>query len=173
MWPSAVNADGEGLFDSPTLAQAKTDLWADLRAGTTCPCCGQYAKMYRRTLNAQMVRVLTQMWHCTHSPAAAWRGRADVDGWVHLPTLLFHRHADEAKMAYWGLIEEAAAVRADGGRAGWWRLTELGQQFVTRTAKVPKYALVYNGHCHGLEGPAVDIVDCLGTTFNYHDLMEN
>lgn len=74
-------------------------------------------------------------------------------------------------MVHWGLIEEEPIVRPDGGRAGWWRITPFGQQFVLGNSTVPKYARLYDGRCLGLEGVPVTIRDCLGTKFNYADLM--
>ena len=51
---------------------------------------------------------------------------------------------DAAKLVYWGLIEEEALQREDGGRAGWWRVTAYGERFLKGLIRVPKYARVFD-----------------------------
>jgi hypothetical protein len=73
---------------------------------------------------------------------------------------------------YWGLIEQKPGVRDDGSnRVGWWRLTELGSQFVYEQATVPRYADIYNGRRLRLHGPAWSIRQALGSRFSYDELM--
>ena len=149
------------FHDDMTLREAKNLLREAVYDGAECPCCTQYAKVYKRTINSQMAQTLITM------------HRAQTgDEWLHLPTLLGRKQADEAKLRYWGLIEEQPGVRDDGSaRVGWWRLTALGARFALGVAAVPKYALVYNGRCLGFDGPRVTIQDALGDRFNYDDLM--
>ena len=78
---------------------------------------------------------------------------------------------EEPKLRYWGLLEEELELRPDGGRAGWWRVTELGEWFVLKEATVPRYARIYDNRCLSLVGDQVSITDALGTKFNYDDLM--
>lgn len=144
-----------------TLAQAKADLGALLSEGTTCPCCGQFAKVYKRKLHSAMARDLI----------LAYR-RAGTE-WFHVRQVLGHDGGDFAKLAMWDLIEEAGERRPDGGRAGWWQITESGVLFVSGLGQVSKYARVYNGRRINLTGPLVTIEDCLGERFNYHQLMHD
>ena len=77
--------------------------------GTRCPCCGQYVKLYKRSITATMAWTLLRMY------------RSSLLDWVHVPTLLRARgrlSGDHAKLAYWGLIQEATIPREDGGKAG-------------------------------------------------------
>ncbi len=145
-----------------SLADAKA--WLDLalyNEGATCPCCGQFAKIYRRTITSGMARALILFYR-----------EGGTKEWVHGPTLLGGARADEAKLRYWNLIEEATGKRDDGGRAGYWRVTRRGERFVNGTLVLPKYALVFNGDLIEFDDEEhVDIIDALGTRFDYAELM--
>lgn len=101
--------------------------------------------------------------------------RAGKTDWIHKPTVLRGVGAaarDESISRYWSLTEEETSVRRDdGGRAGYWRITGLGERFVLAAVRVPKYAHIYDGSCLRLSGDPVSIVDCLGDRFNYRELM--
>lgn len=83
------------------------------------------------------------------------------------------RSREEGKLVCWSLIEEANALRPDGGRAGWWRVTDKGEAFIWRGLMVPKYALIYDGRFLRYDNPKdlVSIKDCLGKKFDLDDLM--
>lgn len=159
---------GAGLI---TLQQAQDWLEGELADGEQCPCCGQFAKLYRRKLNHQMAAVLIKMWRAS-TGTPYWDGVWDGE-YVNIPALLMHRHADEAKLACWGLIEEAPEKRPDGGRSGWWKVTEKGARFARGFLWVPRYALIYDGLCKGLEGPLISVQDALGDRFSYQELMHS
>lgn len=143
-----------------SLRDAKAWLKARLREGAACPLCDQHAQMYRRKITSTMAQAMIQLW------------RAAGTDWAHLPTVVGAKRADEAKLVYWGLLEEERAIkRDDGGRAGWWRLTDDGALFVHGQLHVSKYALVYNGRCFGFEGEQVSIEDCLGARFRLDELL--
>lgn len=142
-----------------TLLEAIDRLRARVDDGDTCPCCGQFAKVYRRKIHAAMARDLI----------AAWR--ANGAEWFHVRTTLGHDGGDFAKLVHWELIAEFDAARDDGGRAGWWRVTELGERYVRGQVRVPKYARIYDGRALNLTGEDVGIRDALGTRFRYDDLM--
>jgi len=143
-----------------TLEQSREWLRKHLNDGARCPCCSQFAKIYRRKINAGMARSLIEMWQV-----------AGCD-WVHLPTAIGARSREEGKLAYWALVEESTEPRDDGGRAGWWRVTPKGRAFVAGLTRVPKYAHIYDGRCLGFDDTElVGIRDCLGSRFNYDDLM--
>lgn len=144
-----------------TIQAGKDWLLARVRnpGGTNCPLCGQHAQLYRRKINAGMAHSLIRMY------------RINGTGWVHVPTSVGAKSREEGKLAYWRLVEEQAGKGIHGGRAGYWRVTEFGEQFLRNQAQVPTYALVYNGRVMGHEGAMVSIRDALGTKFNYDDLM--
>lgn len=127
--------------------------------GEKCPCCTQHAQTYRRKVNSGMARSLIVMFRT---------GGLD---WQHVPTTVGRKSAEEGKLAYWGLIEEEKVRRPDGGRAGFWRVTQVGADWIHHRISIPKYARVYDGRCLGFAGERVSIHDALGTRFSYDDLM--
>lgn len=144
------------------LEEAQDELRRRLLEGEAveCPCCTQLAKIYRRKIHATMARHLILMY------------RADSDdGWFHMGTVLGGPYGDAAKLSYWNLIEEAPERRVDGGRAGWWRVTDRGRAFVERELVVPEYARIYDGRLLSYEGDGVRITDALGEKFDYGELM--
>lgn len=142
-----------------SLAEAQGWLRERVDDGAACPCCTQYAKVYRRKINAGQAQPLIRMWRLCGTQ------------WCHIPTELASRGHEESKLAYWGILEEELKLRDDGGRAGWWRITELGRRFVLDEVRLPKYARIYDGRCLGLAGEPQGIRDALGVKFNYSDLM--
>lgn len=141
-------------------------LWNRIRhkPGTTedCPTCGQTVCVRRRPLNAGQARSMIKLY------------RLDPDGtgkFFHLPTHVGSKDREEGKLTAWGLIEEEGIARADGGRAGYWRLTTKGRRFVRGEIRLPRHALFYNRKCLGLDNAeTVDIHDVLGYPFDLRDL---
>jgi len=128
--------------------------------GVVCPGCEQFAKVYKRKVNSGMARSLIAMY------------RAGGTTWVDVTQVTDRRSREEGKLAYWGLVEEFTEGRADGGRAGMWRVTALGRSFVLGHCTIPQTAEVYNGVCLRTYGPDTSIVTALGTKFDYRTLME-
>jgi len=146
-----------------TLGQAQLWLRAHVDEGVACPCCTQFAKIYRRRIHSTMARDLITAHRC--------EGLAPF----HVPTLLRRAASagDFAKLAYWGLIAELPGRRDDGAKhAGWWQITDDGRRFVCNQLRVPKYARIYDGRLIALDSDeTVSIVDALGTRFDYGELM--
>jgi hypothetical protein len=145
-----------------TLGEAKDWLRQRVDEGERCPCCDQFAKVYRRSIHATMARTLV----------VAYREHG-LD-WFHLSTLTktSGRGGEESKLRYWGLLEEELERRADGGRSGWWRVTPIGRQFVTGQIQLPKYVRIYDGRPLGFESSImIDIRSALGKKFHYDELM--
>jgi hypothetical protein len=147
-----------------TLAEARAALRLRLDKGTVCPCCDQHAKRYRRKVNHGMVKSLIEIYR---------HGKFSNLEWVYIPALRL-RSSEEGKLAYWGLLEESNAVREDGGHAGWWRVTSRGENFIVNRLRIPKYAIIYNQVCLGLDDTKmVTIKDCVGVKFDLNELMNN
>lgn len=127
--------------------------------GAKCPCCTQYAKVYRRKINGAQARSLITIWR-----------RYGTD-WCHVPTVIPTGSREESKLAHWNLMEELGEAREDGGRSGWWRITDVGAAYVLGEVSVPKYARIYDGRCLGFDGELQSIIDALGVKFNYRELM--
>lgn len=141
-----------------TIAAGKAWLLARLDAGEHCPLCGQMAKMYRRKINATMARTLITFYRT-----------AGMD-FFHAPELAGDTH-EISQLVWWGLVEEEARARPDGGRAGWWRVTTKGRAFVLGVLNVPKYAKIYDSKVYNLEGDPITIKDALGSKFSFQELM--
>lgn len=127
--------------------------------GTRCPACGQHAQVYRRVLNSNMARLLIRAY------------RSHGQEWFHGPTALRDGTGDLAKLGHWGLVRESTEARADGGRAGWWQITDAGVAFIRTGATVPSHILLYDGVLLGRDGHPITIRDALGERFDLAELM--
>lgn len=141
-----------------TLQEAQEKLRGLVTDGHKCPLCTQFAKVYKRKIHSSMARTLITMY---------LKGGL---GWIYLPDVK-QKSRDSTGMAWWQLIEEEKALRPDGGRVGWWRVTSDGEEFVLGARAVHKYAHIYDGRRIGWSGDPVTIRDCLGKRFDYEELM--
>jgi hypothetical protein len=146
--------------DASTLGYARAWLRARVTKGEKCPCCNQRAQVYRRTINSGQARALIGMY------------RADrARGWIHANSL-DSRSREEGKLRYWGLLEEERTRRPDGGRAGYWRITDLGEQFVLGRVRVPSHVHIYDDRLLKVDASkTISIYDALGKKFDYDKLM--
>lgn len=160
---------------SSTLEYTKRWLQERIDEGVACPCCEQFAKIYKRPMTGTMA----------HALILIYRHFLDrnVGEWLHVPTYLtamsglgpMARGGDWAKLVHWGLILEKGDVRDDGSnRAGYYKITDEGRQFVECRIKVFKYVWIYNGvaFARDMDCPLVSIRDVLGTRFDYAELMK-
>lgn len=144
-----------------TLDEARNNLRSIIDKGAYCPCCNQFAKVYRNRMTSAMANGLIRIYR-----------HAGTD-FTYLPDL-FGAQADgrRTKTSWWGLLEKMPGARDDGSnRNGWWRVTEDGERFVNQELSVPAYAVTYNGQTLKLDGDFVEITDVLGSKFNYSELM--
>ena len=74
-----------------TLAVAREWLRDRVEEGERCPCCTQFAKVYKRTIHATMAHDLIRIY------------RACGRDWFHLPDHVGHP-GDFAKLRYWNMI---------------------------------------------------------------------
>ncbi len=146
-----------------TLAEAQQWLRDNIDQGARCPCCTQFAKVYKRKINSSMAADLIAMY------------RAFGMDWGYLPDLRkqasLKGNREESKLRYWGLVEEETDRRPDGGRPGVWRVTDTGAQWIIGRLVVPEYARIYDGRLLGLTGASVTIFHALGERFDYDELM--
>lgn len=147
-----------------TLLEARRMVQHGRVDGITCPCCDQFAKVYRRKLNASMARALL-----------ALARRPDLE-WVHLFDFLQQesiQHSDAPMLRHWGLIEDRGDERADGNpRAGFYRLTDRGRSYACRPdAILPRHALIYNDHLLGFSEETTTLRQALGSKFDYSELI--
>jgi hypothetical protein len=152
-----------------SLAEARDRLRPLAEAGGEhCPCCTQMVRVYRRKLTSVAVRALVALYtdhgcEYGHLPTVARRHLRDVA----------HQGGYLALSAHWGLMEDERHRRPDGGRAGLWRVTALGEAWLTGEATVPLYARIYDGRCLALDGDSVGVRDILGSEFSFAELMRS
>lgn len=154
------------FLDTMTLAEARDLLRTLVDDGHACPCCTQMARVYQRPMTAVAARAVVALWRehrheFGHMPTVARQHAADVA----------HQGGYLVLAAHWGLIEPETAVRGDQGRAGYWRVTPAGEQWAHGRSTVEKYARLYDGRCLGHTGPAVTVLEVLGTGFDLNELL--
>lgn len=154
------------FHDEMKLPEARELLKERRDHGVDCPVCGQLAKVYKRKLTESMVRVLYEL-------GARNRGWDDwpKSEWVHINAEIPQRARDFSTTAFFKLAEEELSRRPDGGRAGYWRITDEGVHFLKGEIGVAKYALIYDGEVLGYEGKTVT-VDDVAPEFDLADLMQ-
>jgi hypothetical protein len=162
--------------DKTTLTEAKNWLRAQLDEGARCPCCTQYAKLYKRKLNSGMAASLLAIFQRT-------RQLNPEGGWLHIPkdfesadkklvTVLGNR--EYPKLRFWKLLEQDNKPNetADTPNSGRWRMTQLGEDFVLGEVTVPRHVFLYDGRVMRMSADeTTDIRDALGDRFEYEELM--
>ncbi len=143
-----MNYDPKHMYTLLWEAQAEAE--ANIEHGSICMCCGQHVRQYRRKLSRPMAEALTILYK-----------HGGITDYVHGPAVLGKMRGEEARLSYWGLIEELKQKRPDGGRRGYWRVTPKGELFLEGHISVPEYALVYNAQFQGLHGDPIYIKDAL------------
>lgn len=144
-----------------TLVHARKHVMSKRLEGTRCPCCDQFAKIYRRRLDVSMVIALLDFYRL-----------GGITDFVHGPSITGSNRGGEARLQYWGLIESQISTDPDKGRRGYWRVTRRGQLFLQNKITVPEFAMVYNAQCLGLRGEPIRVTTALGTKFSLKKLMQ-
>lgn len=155
---------GPEFSDRAALGDARAWLRHEaMNRGARCPCCSQFAKVYRRSIGSRMVTDLMAV----HRHA----GR----GWCYLPDAIGYNGGDSAKLRYWDLIEPEPGPdgsTTDGNRRCRYRVTERGVAFLAGRARVPRWALVFDGRLMRLDdSETVTVQDCLGDRFSLAELL--
>jgi hypothetical protein len=150
-----------------TLGQAQAELKQKLNKGATCPCCGQYAKIYRRTITSSMAYALILIY------------KTGSKEWIHVENYLKSIdcpspiRGDVSKLRYWGLLDKKEEVREDGSdRNGMYRITDKGILFVQGKLAVPKHAFIFNNLLNDMsKDEDLTITKALKSKFNYKEVM--
>lgn len=155
-------------MEPQTLEGAKQWLRDRVDDGARCPCCTQFAKVYRRNLNATMAAGLIVLYRMT---------KPDF-GYLHVRELIprissFASGGGEfAKLVYWHFIEEKIKSEDDDKRtSGWWRITDHGVAFVERRILARQRVCIYDSRNLKFDGSEVSIDVCLKKKFSYLELM--
>ena len=143
----------------------KQEFLKNLMAGQDgeCPCCGRYAKVYKRRLHGSAARQLIQLFKL-----------GGAMQYVHTSQLLLPGETgvgDFTKAKYWGLIEEQENFNGKTRTSGMWALTRAGVEFVEGRRSIMQIAQIFDDRVLGFEGQMVGIKECLGEDFDYSRLM--
>ena len=139
---------------------------ATRREGTTCPCCGQRCKIYKRKLNHQMARFLIWM----------VRSYEQNIRWIHVrefPLIQNRRGGgDYGKLLYWRLIQQKCNTKPQyKSTSGLWMPTFKGTQFVYKKICVPDAVYVYDNIPQYFSLNGIDIAEALNGVYDYEKLM--
>ncbi len=160
-----LNFPDHTLEPTDTLRRARLELLEKLNKGSTCPCCGQLARRYRRKFTSTMARVLIELYaKNVEKPDTFW----------HKKSLKYHDGAgDLGKMKHWGLTEPEPGKNEDSGspHRGFWRITAKGNRFVRGGIRIPRHVLIYDGHREGFSSDSTHIREAVGDAFDYDELM--
>lgn len=169
---SAVSQDEASAIP---LSEARVGLDSQLERGQRCPCCQQFAKVYKRKLNSAMAASLicfikttgdSREYHHMQEVMATWP--------MSLARAAGAFGGDFAKLIYWKLVEEKPRTEGDdsnGRTSGYWRITDKGRQFAKGTVAVESHVLLYDGQLIGFTPDSITIQEALGSRFNYEELM--
>lgn len=130
----------------------------------TCPCCGRFAKIYKRRLHTSIALQLIQLYRLGGSVAYVHASQLIGDGVAGA--------GDFTKAKYWNLIEPMTVDTGGEKKAsGYWKLTVEGWRFVKAGMSIPEFAILYDDKVLEMAGRMVSIQDCLGKKFDYSALM--
>lgn len=151
--------------DTTTLAEARIWLQYLLEKGQVCPCCKQFAKIYKRPIYGTMAKHLINLYWASHIADGAY---------CHISSFCPKHPGDFAKLVYWGLVEEKPKDEDNTSTrtSGFWKITEKGKQFVLNQISIPSHIRLYDGKLLGTTGQQVTIKDVLGKDFDYDELMQ-
>lgn len=155
-----------------SLVEAKKYLEENILAGTPCPCCFQYVKMYRRKITTVMARTLIRL-------VVLNRDKPDQE-YFHVRDIVKGISStgtnDFSKLLHWKLIkpkpqekEEDEEIR--GRTNGMWKITEKGILFAMNNMELAKYVFIYNKKVYGFSNEKINIVTALTQKFDYDELM--
>jgi len=133
--------------------------------GCKCPVCGQFVKIYKRSINSTMSLQLLKAFK-----------KYDVGKSFHITDIIEGGDGggggDFSKLRYWGLIVELENDNPKKKNSGRWIVTTNGELFIKGIIKLKKFALIYNGKFIDFDGDEVmDFKSTLGKNFDYQYLM--
>ncbi len=145
------------------LEKAREDIKKNIKKGSTCPCCYQDARQYRRKLNSGMVSVLTQL----------YKLKLAGSDWININTSNIAVGRDYSYLRYWGLIEEKENDSFAKKNSGFWKITAKGIAFLKDEILVPSHIILYNKTLIEFSGKLVNVQKCMREFFNLEELMRS
>ena len=142
-----------------TILEAKDHLRKNYESGTSCPCCGQLVKAYKRKLNANMCRALAIIYT-----------RTEHGIYIHVQNEFTTLGLRATAMDY-TYLEKWKFIEVNPDQSGHWRITNKGKAFVEDTVVVPAYCLVYGGTVYEWATDYVNMTEALTTRFKLEDVL--
>lgn len=140
--------------------------------GKHCPCCEQFAKIYKRKLNSEIAYGLIQLHRMTVAAE-----EVSTDAYAHVSQIMkgygLSGGGDFAKAEMWGLIYPMENRSTHKRTSGMWKITPKGSAFVVGVIKVPSHVIVYNKKKQGFSDDEITIREALHKRFNYIELMKS
>ena len=135
--------------------------------GARCPTCDGHVQVYRRTINADMARVLIFTYSFFLENPGEYLKLSD---WL-VKNKAF-RSADYAKLVWWKLLEKAPQLPPPArSSTGLYRMTQKGRLFTENKLAVPSHAREYMSNVEEFYGDEINIRQALGRGFDYSELM--
>lgn len=163
----------ETIEDAKTYVQAV----AHTNDGGTCPCCGSYVKVYKRTINKNAITALAII--IKHSFKVV-ENKIEFN-YIHIQEVFSKLGMRATSMDYiqlerFGLIEEMPDTRSKEEKKllkniGMWRPTMRGYDFFIGKVYIEKYHYVYNNETIKKSIKHVHVTDCFKERFKYTDIL--
>lgn len=129
--------------------------------GGKCPCCDRWGKINSKPLNETMAMSLEWL--------------AGFDDWVNIQVSApkeILRSAQLSTLRYWKLVERRAKEPGSNMKfSGYWRITQLGRDFVAGKVEVPRKVFMYNSEAVAFSTDTVTFKECSGVSFDYREVM--
>jgi len=149
------------IFEAGAIDSVRRDIMARAKNGVcSCPVCGQYVKVYARTIYRSAAKQLIHLYLL-----------GGAERFVHISAMANARDFQISR--HWSLIETMPNDDPDKRTPGLWKLTESGVDFIMRRATVPRYIFIQNNKVLGCSDERAGIDDCLGKKFSYEELMND
>lgn len=156
----------EFLFDTDTIGVARSWLKAHMDRGGFCPSCDRITVFKHYPMKDSMARLLIEMYR-HHGTEAVHVRTFELDGEV------VDRNNYVAKIAQRKLVEELPVRRGDGGKAGWYRVTDAGVEWIMNRSLTPATTKSYNYYAEsGQSKKLISVVDAMrGGRWSYSELI--
>lgn len=148
-----------------TLKEAQDQMIKDMRAGTKCPACDRFAKIYPRTFNSGMAVAMIVL--CRSTTPGEWKK------WEPLMLKAGYSTRSHGLTKHWNLSEqqEKDPENTKVKTSGVWRLTDEGRAFAEGRLSVPQSKLIFRDQVIFESTEKVDIRGALGEKVDYEKLM--
>ena len=143
-----------------TINEVKDYLKKNFEQGTTCPCCGQFVKAYKRSFNANMARALALINKLSN------QGK----NYIHVQKE-FQKYKLRATSMDYIQLERWNMIKPDTDNNGYWTITSIGISFLENKIQVADFVLVYNNKTYAYSSKNIYLKDIIYKKFSYEELF--